>query len=108
MFVEVTHSAFPAEHPHCTVCPQLLTRETPHAPAHGSVGVQHEPAKQTRPDAHVVGHCTERPQLSVTNVPHWFPHAVPLLGAQHWPFDRHTWLGFVQVLRNPSRPQLTV
>jgi len=39
--VVARHSA-PAEHPHCTVCPQLFTRETPHAPPHGSVGVQHE------------------------------------------------------------------
>jgi hypothetical protein len=41
VFVAATHSAFPAEQPHWTVCPQLLTRVTPHAPAQGSFGVQH-------------------------------------------------------------------
>jgi hypothetical protein len=35
------HSA-PAAHPHCTVCPQLFVRVTPHAPLQGSVGVQHD------------------------------------------------------------------
>jgi hypothetical protein len=40
VFVAATHSP-PPEHPHCTVSPQLSTRETPHAPAHGSLGAQH-------------------------------------------------------------------
>jgi hypothetical protein len=49
-----------------------------------------------------------RPQLSVTNVPHLFPHAALALGVQQLPSAVHTWLGFVQVLRMPNSPQLTV
>jgi hypothetical protein len=41
VLVRVTHSPAP-EHPHRTVCPQLSTRVTPHAPPHGSVGVQQD------------------------------------------------------------------
>ena len=46
--------------------------------------------------------------MSVTKVPHWLPHAAALLGEQHPPLSRHTWLELVQLLRIPSKPQLTV
>jgi hypothetical protein len=36
------------------------------------------------------------------------PHAAPLLGVQHPPSARHTWLVFRHVLKIPSNPQLTV
>jgi hypothetical protein len=46
--------------------------------------------------------------LSVAKVPHWLPHAAPLLGVQHPPSARHTWLVLAHALKIPNRPQLIV